>query len=204
MGGRGSSSASAVSAASYAEVVQQNPNIQPLEGWNPVTGDGDPYVVGYESEADFERAVRNQWSFSSEAFRHPYSDDTRKNARAFDNAIEAGGGYQGGLSRGVALDDATMAEIKPGALIDQKGTASWSKHPKIAESFAYNNADWGDGSPVVFIMSSGTKHGRDISNLNPRKSEAEVVTSSRSQQRVLRVEKPKKRGGITKVYVEEV
>ena len=178
MGGRGSSSmtSSASSEAAFSEEIKELVM--------------DYVGTGYRT---LRRAMRNESVLGG-----PANPATVDKARKLDSWLD-GGSYGEPIYRGIGIKDEGLAQLVPGAEINQlDAMSSWSKDIGNAEEFSR----WTDYNSVVFRMNGGTSHGRDIESLGLDYGEHEVTVSSHSTQRITAVHKGK--NGIIYIDVEEV
>lgn len=118
-------------------------------------------------------------------------------AKKFDGYLERGK-YDGRMYRGIMLfDEGDYDVYRPGMVIDQRGTSSWTSLEHVAQGFS---AGFDEVYRVLFVM-DGTRKGRDISGHSTIQSEREIAVSSRSRQEITKVEQ---KGAIKYVYVREL
>lgn len=139
---------------------------------------------GFSTRAQYESAVKS-FTTQSRWFRHPDGPYEEERAERLDAALDSQScPYK--IFRGVAVQDADFVLMRPGAVIDMNGIASWSTSADVARNFAYDNQESFGGVRVVFVM-DGTAHGADISGISTKPYEKEVATSSGSRQVVEKV-----------------
>ena len=146
-----------------------------------------------------ERELLRDWS--EDGFADVRASQIRGEPSAKALAIEAyiaeGEKFEGAVYRGVNVGRRRLSAMtRPGAVVRQRGTSSWTSDMARAAEFARYR---GDGAEVVFVCEGSTR-GVDVSRYSAFPDEAEVIMSERDAWRVVRFER---RDGVTYIYLEE-
>lgn len=117
------------------------------------------------------------------------ADAYRKAHEVLYSLASKPGGYQGVVTRGMALSPEEISELKPGALFDLRGMSSFTTSDATADSFAQSEAVRQHGKrAVVFRVPDGLRHGADVTKISHFPDEREVVSYGRLK--VVRVSDP--------------
>lgn len=114
--------------------------------------------------------------------------------------------YSGEIYRGIQVDNPIV--FTPGQVIDQMGAASWTTDKSMADRFT-TPLYHGQAQRNAYVFVTRNKSGVDVDSMTlfgegQKVHQSEVLVPSGVEYRVDKVEKPKKKGGITYVYVTEL
>ena len=147
-----------------------------------------------EQKQQFQDTLRD---FTDEGYFDMRSKaDGGEGMKILDNAIKASVlKYESDepLYRGIFIESqnkSALAKFKVGAVINQKGTSSWSDDDGVAQQYAGGAVEYGmEGTPVIFKdITKGKRNALSVGAFSEFEQEAEVLYSGKAKWKINKME----------------